>query len=362
MRPSRRILLTHSAIFVLLVAVLSGATLAQSSGAPSHPVPQAQLPAKWNDAVRELAEKITNAAGSSHRISLEVNNISSLDSSVASRICQAVESELVGRGFLRGEGGLRVLLTLSEGMRGYIWIAESEAADGRQVAIVTAPKERVSALDQTKLSLSLEKRLVWEQPGRMLDFAVLFDPLGQYSKLLVLEPGQLVYYQWSDGRWQNWRSIPISHQSPWPRSLRGLISASSDVESSGSSDVLCSGDLDDPDKVECGPFRKHYLHTRVNLKIPGHGQGEILGYWTHCGTDVVVLASGRGDWTQPDTLQGFLLADLEAEAAPSGGALEFDGAVTELSPQDKQSAGRVVVRNLKTGKYEAYLVTATCSQ
>ena len=369
MRPSRRILFSRSAIVVLLLAAFSSATLAQTSSPSSQPVQpaqtasgaQAQLPAKWNEAVRALAERIASAAGSSRKISLEVRNISSLDSSAASQLRQAVESALMGRGFKRGAGGLRLRVTLSEGSEGYVWVAESDAADGRQLAIVSAPKEAISSPDQARVSLSLDKRLVWEQPGKFVDFELFTRPVGHYSTLVILEPERLAYYKSADGPWQFWRSIPIPHAGPWPRNVRGGINASTETEIPWLPGVQCSGDVEDPDKIECGPLKRQLPIARMRLNAPGHEQDELAGLGNRCGADSVVLASGSGDWTQPDTIQGYLLPEMQAQAIPSGDPLGLDGPVMDLHPEGRELAARAIVRNLKTGKYEGYIVTTTCS-
>jgi len=369
MRPSRRILHSQSTIGVLLLAVFSSATLAQGSSAPSYPeqsaqaapAAQAQLSAKWNEAVHALAEKIASAAGSSRKISIEVKNISSLDSSVASQIRQAVESELAGKGLKRGAGGLHVRVTLSEGAEGYIWIVESDAADERQLAIVSAPKEAIGSHNQAKISLSLDKRLIWEQSGKFVDFELFARPVGSYSTLVILEPDRLAYYRSDDNHWQFWKSVPIPHSGPWPRDLRGRIATSDEIETPWLPGVQCSGDLEDPEKIQCGPLKKHLLIDRMKLNVPGHEQDELAGIWTRCGADWVVLASESGDWTQPDTIQGYFLADLQAQAVSSGDPVAMDGPVMDLHAEGRELAARAIVRNLKTGKYEAYIVAATCS-
>lgn len=369
MRPSRRIPLTHSAIIVLLLAVLPSVTLAQTTSPPNQPAQsaqtpptaQAQLPAKWDEAVRALAEKIASAAGSSRTISFELKNISSLDSSAASQVRQAIESELAGRGFKPVASGLRVRLTLSEGAEGYIWVAECEVADGTKLAIVSAPKEAIGAADQAKASLSLDKRLVWKQSGKFLDFALFTRPVGSYSTLVILEPERLAYYRSEDSQWQFWKSVPIPLSGPWPRDLRGRIGSSNEIETPWLPGVQCSGDLEDPEKIQCGPLRKRLLVDRMKLNVPGHEQDELAGIWTKCGADWVVLASGSGDWTQPDVIQGYFLADLQARAVPSGEPLGLDGPVMDLHTEGRELAARAIVRNLKTGKYEAYIVTATCA-
>jgi hypothetical protein len=369
MPPSLRILLSHCAIVVLVLVVFSSAAPAQTSSAPNQPsqpaqaapTAQAQLPAKWSDAVRALAEKIASTAGSPRRIFLDVKNISSLDSSSILRIRQAIQAELGSNGFKPGPGGLRVHVTLSEGSDGYIWVAEFESANGRQVAIVSAPREPVGSPSQAKISLSLDKRLVWEQPEKFVDFELFTRPVGMYSTLLILEPDRLAYYRAADSKWEFWKSVPISHSRPLPRDLPGGINSSTDTEIPWLPGVQCSGDVEDPDKIQCGPLKTDFVGAPRTLNPPAHEQGEFAALSDRCGADSVLMVSGSGDWTQPDTIQGYLLPDVEGQAMPSGSALAMDGPVMDIQADGRGLAGRAVVRNLKTSKFEAYIVTATCS-
>jgi len=52
---------------------------------------------------------------------------------------------------------------------------------------------------------------------------------------------------------------------------------------------------------------------------------------------------------------------VHPDAVLSGGPIEFDGAIMSMHGDDRESV-RVIVRNLKTGNYEGYIVTATCSR
>jgi hypothetical protein len=366
MRPSLRILLSHCAIVVLLLVVFSSTAPAQTSSAPNQltqpaQTAQAQLPAKWNDAVRALAEKIASTAGSPRRVSLDVRNISSLDSSSTSRIRQAIQTELASSGFKPGAGGLRVHVTLSEESEGFIWAAEFESANGRQVAIVSAPREPVGSPSQGKVSLSLDKRLVWEQSEKFVDFELFTRPVGMYSTLVILEPDRLAYYRAADSKWEFWKSVPIPHAGPWPRDLPGGINASTDTEVPWLPGVQCSGDVEDPDKIQCAPLNREFAGGSKTFNPPAHEQGEFTALSDRCGTDSVLIVSGSGDWTQPDTIQGYLLPDVEGQAMPSGSALAMDGPVMDIQADGRGLAARAVVRNLKTGKFEAYIVTATCS-
>jgi hypothetical protein len=72
------------------------------------------------------------------------------------------------------------------------------------------------------------------------------------------------------------------------------------------------------------------------------------------------LSTGTGDWTQPDSVQGYLLSSLSGDAVPSGAAIEMEGPVVALNREGRQSAVQALVYNLKTGYYEGYVVTAIC--
>jgi hypothetical protein len=366
MRPPRRYPLSRCGIIFLLLAVFPGVAFSQSlnsSNQSAQPATaaQAQLPPKWSEAVRALAEKIASTAGSSRRFSLELKNISSLDSSTATRIRQALDSELAGKGLKPGVGGMSVRVTLSEGMEGYIWVADCDTADGSKLVLVSAPKEAIASPDQARESLSLDKRLVWAQPGKFFDFSLFIRPVGHYSTLVILEPDRLAYYQSEDSEWQFWKSVPIPHAAPWPRNVRGSIENSSGIEIPWLPGVQCSGDLWDPDKVQCGPLKLKLLILRTRPKVPGHQQDEIVELTNRCGADSVVLASGTGDWTQPDTIQGYLLPEILAQAIPSGSPLELDGPVMNLHGEGTELAANAIVLNLKTGNYEGYIVTAACN-
>jgi hypothetical protein len=113
--------------------------------------------------------------------------------------------------------------------------------------------------------------------------------------------------------------------------------------------------------VKCSPKITILAGAHGGVKIPGHEmyQGELLS--ERCDDTSVALVSGNGDWTQPDSLQGYLFSDVaQPDAIPSGGPIEFDGPILSMQADDRESA-RVIVRNLKTENYEGYVVTATCN-
>jgi len=327
--------------------------------------------------VRTLANKIAAAAGTTQSLSVDVRNISSLDPSDASAVRQALEAELTQRHFrLMSPGSAQpsgtaaqVHVTFSEGVEGLVWVAEiltgNGSEDDRQVAIVAVAKPANDIARDAKDSLILDKKLIWEQPDAFLDFALLPPSAGINSTLLILEPGRLVFYRSLDSQsvaqsgaqWQLWQSATIAHPSPRPRDESGQIDLA--AQRVISSDVVCAGDFQQPQTMKCAPSNR--LPGVRKAEIPGHEESEMADLATKCSEGNVVLGTGNGDWTQPDSIQGFELANPQAQPVASGEPIGMDGPIISISASPNVSDARAVVHNLKSGPYEGYIVTATCN-
>jgi hypothetical protein len=351
MRPSRQTLFS---LFATILVSLSVTIPGQAAQLP------AQLPSKWNDAVHTLAGKIAIGSGGPGKIAFDFKNISSLNSADSKTIRQALKDDLTQRHMrfaTMASAETQVTVTLSEGTEGLIWAGEIRHGDERQVVIVVVPKSGDGSGDRTKESLSLDRRLIWEQQAKVLDFALFNSSAGASATLAILEPDRMVFYHTVESQWQLWRTADISHPGPWPRDVRGSIDFS--ANKLWLSGVQCSCDFEHPDHIECIPQTKAAEPSRIF--VPGHEGSEVVTISGKCGSGYVTLASGTGDWTQPDSVQGYVSGDSQGQAVASGDPVAFDGPVISLKPGEKDGAARAVVFNLETGNYEAYIVTATCS-
>jgi hypothetical protein len=91
---------------------------------------------------------------------------------------------------------------------------------------------------------------------------------------------------------------------------------------------------------------------------PPPGKGIELALNTKCGALQQFLATGAGDYTHTDSLQLF-------QTEPSGpvaisAELNFPGPILDL--HSSLESPRAIVRNLKTGNYEAYRLSFSCAQ
>jgi hypothetical protein len=329
----------------------------------SHAQVPGQLPQKWDEAVRALAENIVADANPARTISLDVKNISSLASADAGVIRQALASDLTHRGFhfdAASSAEARVEVTLSETADRYVWVAETRVGDANRVAMVDAVRSPDSSTRKEVDTVVLDRKLVWQQPGKILDFALFQAMDGANSNLWVLEPERVSIYRNAGDQWQFDDAMAINHRAPWPRDLRGAIDAQhASIILPG---LECMQKSPPQNELQCSTAQGGKSGSTVVdsplIRIEGREGGDNLSLRSMCGADSVVVGTGTGDWTQPDSIQAYL--EKDGRAAPSGDPLQTDGPITGLNWASEGEA-RAVVHNLKTGNYEAYFVTATCS-
>ena len=413
MRPPRRTIL---AFFLILTALAAGL---------GTQVPLASGSDPWSSEVRTFAERISTAVKGVSAISLEVKNISTVDANSASAIEQQLREELARSGLQiqpRDSAESSVDVTLSENIEGYLWIAQisDRRTSGNQVVMLTIGRPP-TVLEDTRPVPVLRKKNFLQQQDTMLDFAEIATPTADEGprRLLLLEPERIAVLQENGGAWIVRDSAPLRHSVPWPRDLRGRISAT------GTGDfqaflpgVVCTGNST-PISVSCREGsdakwpsensgfsfvanRNYFTNSphgvagkpqtdvpiaySIALDLSGDGlrwivpdaDGETLlfksgesswvslGKWGDeiasvkipCGGQWDVLATGAGDWTQRDYLQTYEISDSNATSA--GQSLEFSGPILTLWSNEDGNAVRTVSRNLETGMYEASIVSVSC--
>jgi len=101
-----------------------------------------------------------------------------------------------------------------------------------------------------------------------------------------------------------------------------------------------------------------YSYTGVSGVYSGWGD-DIVPLGIGCDSQLQVLVTGTGDWTQADHLQ--LYEIFANRASTKGEPLNFPGPITALWPSDDGKSAHVVSRDLATGEYEASIVTVVCN-
>ena len=326
-------------------------------------------PIGWAEELGALGDLLARISPPPGNVDLLVNNLSSLSADNVAAIDEWLRANLEGRRFRFVEvepADTHLTMTLSEGTLGYLIVAQIRHGTEQQVAIF--PVERPEDARKPVGGIRLEDQLIWEQPGKVLDFALPQPGAGAPLKLIVLEVGRIVFYVRNQQQWQLDGSVTIPPLRPWLRAPRGYLDLSRGLANTTAtlSGVECKGDFGHPETIQCNfvsqegaPWALEEDWKSKNLASAGDAALISLS----CEGRSIALATGSGDWTETDFVQGYEIGTLKGQQAmASGEPLELKGPVTALWPAEASGRARAVVENLRTGNYEAHLVTATCSQ
>ncbi|HEY0704904.1 MAG TPA: hypothetical protein VGD60_19225, partial [Candidatus Acidoferrales bacterium] len=191
------------------------------------------------------------------------------------------------------------------------------------------------------------------------DFALVTRLSSSEPALVVLDKNQLAVYEPFGAE------LHLSHASAIPQSAALVsrdLSAQIDLKSASFriANLECTGDPDLTGTVHCRNTKTPESRL-VRAKPADFSNGVSAALSGSCAGESTSLVSGSGDWTQTDSIQGYLAAGSSAVATSSGAPLSFPGPVISLYPEPDTTSARAIVHNLKTGDYEAYIVTATCN-
>ncbi len=363
-----------------------------------------------------LAQKVAAALKPRQPVALSLRNVSSMSPADAALAQAGLERELHALGVAAaepGQGSAEVKVTLSENLRGLVWVAEVQTTEARAVVIEETPKPAPAA---GAISMTIEKKLVLEQDRQILDLATVA------RGLLVLDSDAVSFYESAGGGWQRKLSVRIPASRPWPRDLRGRMVTQGDAyqaylpgltchgSSGGGLSITCrdeslwpigagpsmlgfarftparnyfDGKIIAPNgsQVSLPPFfsaaafqagesaawalagvdgQTHFYNTPVKnsgaLAALGNG---IAGLESECSARSQVLASAAGDATATDSVSAYDIIDGAPRS--TGEAVAFAGPVTALWPAAERGVAFAVSRDLKSGRYAAFRLAITCT-
>ena len=120
----------------------------------------------------------------------------------------------------------------------------------------------------------------------------------------------------------------------------------------------CEVALDTMTLVRCGVPQLAYdllPEKIVGADKPVFGD-EVRDIPNNCGVTNPMLATGTGDYTQPDSVQVF------ANRESISNQLTFPGPVLRFSQGPDTEFATAIVHNLKDGNYEVYRLSISCGQ
>jgi len=259
--------------------------------------------------------------------------------------CGIEPTENPGAPLLRVTAGLtpsRVLL-----------VAElTDAANARQIRMVEVLRDAPLGLREISAGPHLTGELLWQQQRPISSATEWRDSAASDHFLFLLSDGRLIRMRLDSGSWHAVDSAELPAASRRVRSGEGVFTG----QAAGNSlafirdGKLCSfqpaGDIafscsawDSPEKM-------------LLLSSP-------------CEPSPRYLSSGKGDYSQPDQILLGSTASDQAVRAPldndaGSSSVDLPGPVLGISLAEKNLAAFAVVRNLSTGNYEVYRLTAVC--
>jgi hypothetical protein len=241
-----------------------------------------------------------------------------------------------------------VLVTASQ----VLLIADSaDALNGRQIRMVELPRSSLSASTETAPGPHLNSELLWQQQKPIESAIEWRDPSSQERFLFLLSDGLLLRIRFDGGTSRVMDSTELPEALPRSRSADATFIYTNPGKPLA---LLLDGNL-------CDFNPSGRISFACN---PGNLAGKALQISSNCEEAPRYLAAGKGDYSQPDriALRG-LLVD-EAAPPPQGNgsdSVELPGPVIGISIASDAKAAFAAVRNLSTGNYEVYRITAVCS-
>jgi len=341
MRAARRL---PSLALLLIVASLFSAAAAD-----------AQQKNSWDSAIDSFAAKITALAGAHASVRLTVKNVSSLDAGRVGDFTSALEERLQQRGLKIENGGAAgesIDVTIAENLRQLIFAAAVQHGDSREIALEALDRAKAEAKSEASARVRLQREVIWSQREPLLDFLVIPAASADGARrLFVLEPRRLVVYRAAADDWQVAESHPLLDYRV-QRDARGFFAP--------------------PRGDSAEPFRLYVPGERCDLSLVGaislncgydaspvvNIQRDFAPIGGACGGGNRGLASGHGDWTEPDTLS---VVEGDGPYQKTGDdEMAFPGPILALRAGEAENTARVIWRDLRTGEYEAGIVTASC--
>jgi hypothetical protein len=351
------------------------------------------------EAAAQLAARISSLLQRRTTVSLDFQNLTALPPPESSSFRSGLEQELrkVGLGATT-QPEVRLRVTISENVRGLLFVAEVFTGDTKQLVIL--PWSAPASVEE-KRQLQLTRKPIWDQPEPILDFLMLDSD----SQLLILAASKVSINRFLDGKWVTSSQSALALTRPLTRDPRGRIQNTADTFRIYVPGATCLGVLQPAIKLTCsaanetwlaGPrdselavrwvtdrnflesdgFRDKFFTSGRGLftGIDGRNRdraGDVVagtGVWgsdvasveNPCGSSPLLVAAKNGDGLEHDQIQVYEIGRGQVTAASE--PMDLPGPVTALWPSDARGQATLVIRNSKTGNYEASLLGVACTQ
>lgn len=376
-------------------------------------------------AARELARKIAAQVDHKKTVSLELVDVTSEfrpADLIETRI--VIASELKAHDVSVSDvatSEVRIRVTLSSNNLERLWIAEYDN-DGAHVVVISPFEQSSLDLKPWLARAHLDRELVFSGNAPILDFVCTEVSVAKNCGPVMVLYSDAVVLMAAD---QNFPRVNIAHENPWPRDLRGRLKVSRSDFQARIEGVECTGNIGRIPSSKCAPVNGPWIFSgpeevtfgslapsrnwfqgpaavgsngsranrgpffllaglelngdagwivsgtngetslfagktgNVLATIPTWGS-ELATVKSDCSNGWQILATSKRDHTESDSITVYEWTGTEFRALSD--PLDISGTVMAMWSAEDGAPARAVVRNLKTGNYEAYLLKVGCSQ
>ena len=228
----------------------------------------------------------------------------------------------------------------------------TDAVNGQQLFVVEIPRASLLAIRESGATPQLREELLWSEEKPIQSAVGWQDPPAQERYLLVFSDGIVSRFGFEKSAWKSMDSAELPGAGRRSRSGEGgffyarakqkfelvLHKRVCELNLDGRLSLTCSGN-DVPNRT-----------------------AEIA---STCEESPRYLVAGKGDYTQPDriTLGSAAKTGVATSAASEesySGSVEMPGPVLDISVAENSKTAFAVAKNLSTGNYEVYRITAVC--
>jgi hypothetical protein len=227
----------------------------------------------------------------------------------------------------------------------------TDAAGGQQIYMVEFPRASLYVARGTSPTPQLRRELLWQQEKPIQSAVEWQDQATEERFLFLLSDGLFIRCRFENGAWRVMDSTELPAVSQWrPRLGEGFFAYSQPKEKLEFvlHNILCDFNANGRVSFSCSET--------------GFG-GKVVDLSSSCEASPRYLSTGKGDYTQPDRIT--LTRPVGEGAAASqeesyAGSVDMPGPVLDISVTEHPKAAFAVVKNLSTGDYEVYRITAVC--
>jgi hypothetical protein len=227
----------------------------------------------------------------------------------------------------------------------------SDAAGGRQTYMIELPRASLIVLSETASAPQLRRELLWQQEKPIHSSVEWEDQASKEHFLFLLSDGLFIRCRFENGSWRLMDSTELPAVSRLSREGDGFF-----VYSQPNEKVEF---LLDQKLCDFNPSRgASFACSRTSFG------GKVLELSSTCEDSPRYLSTGKGDYTQLDRIMLIRPVGKEASASREGndsGSVDMPGPVIDISIAENSKAADAVVKNLSTGSYEVYRITAVCN-